>query len=137
MDPGLKQTISRAPTGKSKTASIVSNQEVCQLEQLSAENQQLHEKLKEKERLLDQLNEKNDQLASQLKSANQKAEKQLAEINEFKASTDIEKLRAIAISLMKFVAKPSEIADLTLMTATEEETESEQVHITLFFFSLH
>jgi len=38
---------------------------------------------------------------------------------------------------MKFVAKLSEIADLTLMTASEEETESEQVHITLFFFSLH
>jgi len=68
-----------------------------------------------------------------LQEETQKNEKQHSTINQFKESSDCQKLLAIGLSLVNILAKPTDLAELNVVTENINENESEQVLISSRF----
>ncbi len=132
-DESLKQKVTKKPTGQKLAESINNNHEICKQQQVEAENKDLHQKLNYKEEQINELTETVVQLTAKLQEETQKNEKQHSTINQFKESSDCQKLLAIGLSLVNILAKPTDLAELNVVTENINENESEQVLISSRF----
>jgi TolA-binding protein len=87
----------------------------------------LHQKLNYKEEQINELTETVVQLTAKLQEETQKNEKQHSTFNQFKESSDCKKLLAIGLSLVKILAKPTDLAELNVVTENINENESSRV----------